>query len=215
MKKNTRKQIKIILSIPLSGLVYLFVPFRFIVIGCYYISKTFYSQWMRFKLKKSSADITLSYPITIIGGKYITCGKGCFFGPNGLLTAWDKYHGLKYKPSISIGNGVTICGGFHISAVNSIKIGNRVLMGEYVTIVDNGHGNTERSTLETPPGDRILSVSDGVVIEDNVWIGDKVSIVKGVTIGKGAVVGANSVVTKDVPAYSVVSGLPAKVIKQV
>lgn len=88
-------------------------------------------------------------------------------------------------------------------------------MGEYVTIVDNGHGNTERTTLEIAPGDRILSVSDGITIEDNVWIGDKVSIVKGVTIGKGAVIGANSVVTKDVPAYSVVSGMPAKVIKQV
>ena len=199
----------------MTGLVYLLMPFRFIIIGCYYISKSFYSQWMRFKLKQSSVDITLSYPITIIGGKYITCGKNCFFGPNGLLTAWDRYHGLKYKPSISIGNGVTICGGFHISAVNSIKIGNRVLMGEYVTIVDNGHGNTERTTLEIAPGDRILSVSDGITIEDNVWIGDKVSIVKGVTIGKGAVIGANSVVTKDVPAYSVVSGMPAKVIKQV
>lgn len=57
-------------------------------------------------------------------------------------------------------------------------------------------------------------VSKGpVIIEDNVWIGDKATILANVTIGKGAVVAANSVVTKDVPAYSVVAGIPAKVIK--
>ncbi|MBR0310679.1 MAG: hypothetical protein IJQ97_07320 [Paludibacteraceae bacterium] len=53
-----------------------------------------------------------------------------------------------------------------------------------------------------------------VVIDDNVWIGEKSSILPGVHIGRGAIVAANSVVTHDVPAYSVVAGVPAKVIKQ-
>ena len=53
-----------------------------------------------------------------------------------------------------------------------------------------------------------------VVIEDNVWIGEKASIMPGVHIGKGAIIAANSVVTHDVPAYAVVAGTPAKVIKQ-
>ena len=60
-----------------------------------------------------------------------------------------------------------------------------------------------------------MIVSKGpVVIGDNVWIGDKVTVLPGVTIGDGAVIAANAVVTKDVPAYSVVAGNPAKIIKQ-
>ena len=58
-------------------------------------------------------------------------------------------------------------------------------------------------------------VSKGsVIIGNNVWIGDKATILPNVTIGDGAVIAANSVVTKDVPAYSVVAGNPAKVIKE-
>lgn len=51
-----------------------------------------------------------------------------------------------------------------------------------------------------------------VVIEDRVWIGTRATILPGVTLGEGAVVAAGSVVTRDVPAYSIVAGVPAKVI---
>lgn len=52
-----------------------------------------------------------------------------------------------------------------------------------------------------------------VIIEDETWIGCNVTILKGVTIGRGAIVSAGSVVTKDVPCYSIVGGIPAKVLK--
>lgn len=52
-----------------------------------------------------------------------------------------------------------------------------------------------------------------VVIGNDVWIGDSVSIMSGVTIGDGAIVGTGAVVTKDVEPYSIVGGVPAKVIK--
>jgi len=52
-----------------------------------------------------------------------------------------------------------------------------------------------------------------VVIEDDVWIGANVVVSPGVHIKRGAIVGANSVVTKDVDAYSIVGGAPAKFIK--
>jgi len=52
-----------------------------------------------------------------------------------------------------------------------------------------------------------------VVIGNNVWLGNNVCILAGVTIGDGAIVAANSVVTKDVPAYSLVAGVPAVIKK--
>jgi acetyltransferase-like isoleucine patch superfamily enzyme len=55
--------------------------------------------------------------------------------------------------------------------------------------------------------------TDAVIIHDNVWIATKATILKGVTIGEGAVIGACSLVIKDVPPYTVVGGVPAKVIK--
>lgn len=56
------------------------------------------------------------------------------------------------------------------------------------------------------------AVASPVVVNDYVWIASRATILPGVTIGKGAVVACGSVVTKDVPDYTVVAGIPAKVI---
>ncbi|MFC5535793.1 acyltransferase [Rhodocytophaga aerolata] len=66
------------------------------------------------------------------------------------------------------------------------------------------HGVENRATPEKPAP---------VIIEDNVWLATRCTILKGVTIGKGAVVAAGAVVTKDVPPYTLVGGVPAKVIR--
>tara|TARA_A100001391_G_C5079914_1_gene279860 strand:- start:4151 stop:4474 length:324 start_codon:yes stop_codon:yes gene_type:complete len=53
----------------------------------------------------------------------------------------------------------------------------------------------------------------GVVIEDDVWVGTRAVILHGVTVGRGSIVAAGAIVTKDVPRYSIVAGVPAQVIK--
>ncbi len=64
-----------------------------------------------------------------------------------------------------------------------------------------------------PDSGRHSDTKGDIVIEDDVWIGYGAKILSGVTIGQGAVVGAGAVVTKNVPPYAVVGGVPAKIIK--
>ena len=63
------------------------------------------------------------------------------------------------------------------------------------------------------PNSRPLYSKGPVIIDDNVWIGEGAMIMPGVHVGNGAIIAANSVVTKDIPAYSVAAGIPAKIIK--
>ena len=63
------------------------------------------------------------------------------------------------------------------------------------------------------PKDRTI-YSSPVIIKKNVWLGEHVSVLMGVTIGEGSIIGANSVVSKDIPAYTIAVGVPAKVIKK-
>lgn len=88
---------------------------------------------------------------------------------------------------------------------NNIKIGKRVTIAHDVTILDyDGHQlNYDDHEISKP-----------IIIGDNVWICTRATILKGVTVGEGAVIAAGAVVTKDVPPYSLVGGVPARVIKE-
>lgn len=153
------------------------------------------------------------------GWKYISIGEGTCFGGNLYLTAWDKYPtalGVQVlHPEIKIGRQCNFGPYNHITSTNSITIGNGVLTGKWVTITDNSHGDTSYESLQIPPHKRELYSKGPVVIKDNVWIGDKATILPGVTIGEGTIVAANTVVTKDVPAYCIVAGIPGRVIKEI
>lgn len=172
----------------------------------------FYTGRMRYKMNKMEG--VLLGRITMKGGKYISIGKGTSIARNSVLTAWDNREGNTYNPTIIIGDDCCLGECIHISSVNKVVIGNGVLTGRRVTIVDNDHGAFTMDDLKIPPINRKLSFNE-VVIGNNVWIGDKVTITKGVHIGDGAIIASNAVVTKDVPKYSMAGGVPAKIIKTI
>lgn len=174
-----------------------------------------YGQMIKYSFSTPYSHLLFAVrPVCIVGGKYIRIGDTVKIGKCSTVSAWvfDKSN---TEIRICIGNNVVIGSFNHITAYNSIIIEDYVLLGKFVTITDNSHGKNSVEELSIPPIKRVLYSKGGVTIKKNVWIGDKVTILPGVTIGEGAIVGANSVVTKDVPAYSVVCGNPARIIKYI
>lgn len=111
----------------------------------------------------------------------------------------------------------------YIWSAQNILIGNRVLIAHNVNIFDNithplsaSARHEQFKSIITSGHPKHLDLSEQpVTIEDDVWVGCMSVILKGVTIGRGAVIAAGSVVTKDVPAWSIVAGNPAQVIKMI
>lgn len=127
-----------------------------------------------------------------------------------------------YGDGISIGDNSFVGEGSIIRAANKIEIGNDVLIAHNVTIIDTDSHELDaderaesfkKMLKEGHPKQPGNVESKPIIIKDNVWISYNVGILKGVTIGEGAIVGAGSMVTKDVPAWSVVAGNPAHILK--
>ena len=143
----------------------------------------------------------------------ISVGSRNSFDSQIFLTAWTEYGKQGFSPKLIIGNDCKFGAYNHISCINQIVIDDGFLSGKWVSIVDNAHGINNRENLSIEPSKRELFTKGPVFIGRNVWVGDKATILPNVTIGEGAVIAANSVVTRDVPAFAVVAGNPAKVIK--
>ena len=112
-----------------------------------------------------------------------------------------------FGKNIRVGRNVFINHACEFMDRGGITIGDDVLIGPKVNLVTINHPldpTTRRSTYCAP-----------IVLEKGVWLGAGVSVMPGVTIGENAVVAANAVVTQDVPANTVVGGIPARFIKHI
>lgn len=141
-------------------------------------------------------------PVSTAGSPRLDLGQHCRFGRSVFLETGGS-------GAIIIGDHARINAGTTIVSHAAIKIGNDCLIGEYVSIRDANHGTALGSPMRSQPHE-----SAPVTIGNDVWIGRGACILKGVTIGDGAVIAANSVVTKDVPAKTIVGGVPSRVIRE-
>lgn len=154
------------------------------------------------------------FPLVLFGKKYIDFGERLTLGRNCRLEAYSL-DGTQHKRLI-FGKDVQLNDNVHIDAMQSVVIGNNVLMASHVFISDNSHGGYDEDSScnpNIPPMERDYMIKP-VSIGDNVWIGEGVFIAMGVNIGKGSIIGAHSFVNTDIPDYCIAVGTPAKVVKK-
>ena len=142
-------------------------------------------------------------------GQRVSIGKDCWIWCHD-----DEDSGPvngKGKGFLSVGNDTYIGKRFHADCYAPVTIGNECLIADEVMILTSNHGmnaELEGSYVKQP------FETGEVSIEEGCWIGSRVTILPGVKIGKKSVIGTNAVVTKNIPAYSIAVGIPARIVKK-
>lgn len=135
------------------------------------------------------------------------CGKRVYIGRRSYFT---------FK-NISIGDDTSIgMDAMFMCTRAKISIGNKVMFGPHVFMITGGHRmDILGKYMKDITDDEKLPENDrDIVIKDDVWVGSNSMILRGVTVGEGSVIAAGSVVTKDVEPYSIMGGVPARLIKK-
>ena len=136
------------------------------------------------------------------------CGKGVYIRPMS-----SDFKGLQ---NLSVGDGTSIPKGATFYCTEApLTIGKKVVFGPRPTIITGDHriDLLGKHIIDVTVEDKLPENDLPVVIEDGVWCGANVTILKGVTIGRGSVVAAGAVVTESCAPYSIIGGVPAKLIK--
>jgi acetyltransferase-like isoleucine patch superfamily enzyme len=147
-------------------------------------------------------DCVFETGVLVFHPENIALGRNVYLGHHAILKGY-------YKGQLRIGDESWIGQQCFLHAAGDLTIGARVGVGPGVKILTSQH---EEAGRETPVLFSPVAMAP-VVIEDDADIGLGAILLPGVTIGRGAVIGAGAVVTRDVPAYAVVAGSPARILR--
>ncbi len=124
---------------------------------------------------------------------------------------WSMVELGEGEGSLKIGRNTYIQSGCVLNAfVSSIIIGANCMIAPRCAFMPYQHSFADTSR---PMREQGFTSKGNIVLEDDVWLGANVTVTDGVTIGQGAIVGAGAVVTKDIPAYAIAGGVPARVLR--
>lgn len=171
------------------------------------IRKRLLRPWYRWRFAEFGEGSELGARCEIRNARSIAIGERVQIQRYSRIEAHDLRDG---KVRIRIGDGSIIAPYVHIGAVESVTIGRNCGIAPFTWITDHDHDTTDPMQPVVTQR-RVLAAP--TVIEDGVYIGERVAVLRGVRIGTCSIVGTNSVVTRDVPPFSIVVGIPARVIK--
>lgn len=181
----------------------------------YSLSNILYLAYCLFRTKLLFRSARLiRFPLDIRNKHCISVGKGFTTGPGCRIECGGEI--IYGKIKLSIGDNVQINDYVHISAWESVTIGNNVLLASKIYISDVSHGSFKSSVeydINIPPSKQSL-ITNPVSIGDNTWIGEMVSILPGSCIGKCCIIGANTLVNKNIPDYCIAVGNPVRIVKR-
>jgi acetyltransferase-like isoleucine patch superfamily enzyme len=168
----------------------------------FYALRRWYWKQFRIGVKLGrTSHISRRAVVDTSSGGSIRIGEHCYIHEFAML--------LSHGGDIHIGDFTSINPFCVLYGLGGLSIGNGVRIAAQTVIVPANHNFTDSERWIHGQG----STSLGVRIEDDVWIGAGVRILDGVTVGHGAVIGSGAVVTRNVPPFAVVGGVPARVIK--
>jgi acetyltransferase-like isoleucine patch superfamily enzyme len=152
--------------------------------------------------------IAIDYRALVDHHASINSGGGhIYIGPDACVMRYSQL--LGHKGKIRIGRNATLGPFSYISGIGGVHVGDNTRIAPYVGIYSFTHNHNDPNQLVVEQG---IS-TEPVFIDEDVWIGSHAVITCGTRIGRGAVIGAGAVVTHDVPAYAVVAGVPAKIVR--
>jgi galactoside O-acetyltransferase len=151
----------------------------------------------------SCGSVRFAAGLTLLGCRNMRLANGVRLGRGAFVTAGNG--------TLVVGENVALSPCVHLSADEGyIEIGRYTAIGPGTVLRAANHRFDRRGTPIMLQG----HIPGKIIIEEDVWIGANCVITPNVRIGRGAVVGAGAVVTRDVPPFAVVGGVPAKIIKQ-